>query len=109
MLTHAIRAYVAVSCVGNMTMLHINHIGLEDPGWLCKVPENLTVHTWLRNPEEPECWVMETITFHPFVYYKKLGVVKDHQRVEIGCGVSQGHLLVAFGHQRVGVLDNILE
>ena len=26
------RAYVAVSCLGDMTMLHIGYIGLEDPG-----------------------------------------------------------------------------
>ena len=30
---------VAASCVGNVTMLQVGHVGLEDPGWLRKLPE----------------------------------------------------------------------
>lgn len=38
-------AYVSVSC--------IDHIRLEDPGWLCKLPGCLMVHAWPWDPALP--------------------------------------------------------
>lgn len=47
------RAYITVSCVGDMTMFHVGHIGLEDPVWLCKLPECFLVHAQPWNLEVP--------------------------------------------------------
>ena len=45
------RAYIAASCIGDMTTLHVGHIGPEDPRLLCNLPECLSVHAWPWNPE----------------------------------------------------------
>lgn len=37
--------------VDHVTALHIGHIGLEGPGWLCKLLEYLMAHPWPWNPE----------------------------------------------------------
>lgn len=47
-------AYVAAPCIGDMTMLHIGHIGPEDPGQLCSFSERLLVHAWRWNPKVPD-------------------------------------------------------
>ena len=44
-------AYVAVSCIDRMTVPHISHVGLEGPGYLCKLAEHLMAHVWPCNPE----------------------------------------------------------
>lgn len=43
----------AVSGIDHVTVLHIDHIGLEGHGWLCKLPGTLesTCATW--NPQVP--------------------------------------------------------
>ena len=46
-----IGAYVAVPCVDYMTSLHAGHVGLEGPGWLCKLPERLMAHGQLWDTE----------------------------------------------------------
>lgn len=46
--------YAAVSCIDHMTMLHVGHIGIEGPGWLYKMPENLMSHVWPWNMQVPD-------------------------------------------------------
>ena len=46
-------AYTPASCVGDMTMMHVGHIGPEDPGCLCEVPECLLIQERPWNPEVP--------------------------------------------------------
>ena len=48
-----IGVYVAAARVDHMTTLRIDHVGLEDSGWLCKLPECLIVHVRLWNLEVP--------------------------------------------------------
>lgn len=46
-------AYIAVSHVDHVTTLHTAIVGLEDPGWLCKLPECLMAHARQWNQEVP--------------------------------------------------------
>lgn len=68
--------YIAVLCVDYLTMLHVDHVGLEGPGCLCKLPERLMAYVRLWNPEAPalkvlgilsERWALEMITACPQV------------------------------------------
>lgn len=44
-------AYVAAPYIDHVTILHIGHIGLEGPGWLCELTEHLMVQPWsLKEP-----------------------------------------------------------
>lgn len=40
-------------CVGDVTMLYVGDVGLEEPGWLCKLPKHLLAHVRPWNPEVP--------------------------------------------------------
>lgn len=40
------RAYVAVSCIGDVTMMNVDHKKLEDTGWIYKLLEYFSAHTW---------------------------------------------------------------
>ena len=64
-------AFVAAVSVDHVTPLCADHVGLEGPGWLCKLPECLMAHAQLRDleagwlgilPERWQLWVMEVIT-----------------------------------------------
>ena len=47
------RAYVDTPLIDYMATLHVDHVGLEDPGWPCKLPECLMVHAWTQNLDVP--------------------------------------------------------
>lgn len=49
-------AYLPKACVDHVTMQHFV-IGLEGPGWLCKLPDLLMVRPWPWNPEVPSAGV----------------------------------------------------
>lgn len=67
-------AHVAAARIDHMTTLRIDQVGLEDSGWLCKLPERLVVHARLWNlevpvpgwlsilPERRQLWLVEMIT-----------------------------------------------
>lgn len=64
-------AYIAAVQVDHLTMRHVASLGLEGPGWLCKLPKRLIVHVRPWNPEVPapgwldillKPWVMKMIT-----------------------------------------------
>lgn len=57
-LVHVSGTYVAVPCINHMTMLHVHHVRLEGPGWLCKMSENLMSHVWPWNLQVPELGVV---------------------------------------------------
>ena len=42
-----------MSCTDHVTMPHADHIGLADPGKLCKLPEYLMAHAWSWTLEVP--------------------------------------------------------
>lgn len=50
-LAHAHRCLY--SYAGHVIALHIDHVGLKDPGWLRKLPEHLMVHAKLWNLKVP--------------------------------------------------------
>ena len=47
------RVHTTASCIGDMIMLHVGHIGPDDPGWLCNLPEQLSEHAWTWYSEVP--------------------------------------------------------
>lgn len=44
---------MATAGIDHVTTLPIDHVGLEGPGWLFKLPECLTAHARPWNPEVP--------------------------------------------------------
>lgn len=50
-LVHAQRCLY--SYVGHVIALHMDHVGLKDPGWLYELPEHLMVHAKLCNLKVP--------------------------------------------------------
>lgn len=67
-------AHVAAARMDHMTTPCIDQVGLEDSGWLCKLPKCLVVHARLWNlkvpvpgwlsilPERRQLWLVEMIT-----------------------------------------------
>lgn len=56
-LAHAYRDLCSCLC-SHVIALHVGHIGLKDPGWLCKLLEYLMSHPWPWNPEVPALGVL---------------------------------------------------